>query len=116
MKIIPKSSILQENLQLQLSREIKLHSSLHHPNICQLYGYSWDQSNIYLLLELCADGELFKILKHQLNEKETIYLIKQLTEAIKYMHGKNILHRDLKPENILLHEGTIKLVDFGWVI
>jgi serine/threonine protein kinase len=33
--------------------------------------------------------------------------------AIKYLLSKNIYHRDIKLENILMHEGKVKLADFG---
>ena len=42
--------------------------------------------------------------------------MKQLVEAIKYLHANKIVHRDLKPENILLAkagEDKIKISDFG---
>lgn len=29
------------------------------------------------------------------------------------MEKKNILHRDIKPANILIHDGQVKLGDFG---
>ncbi len=30
------------------------------------------------------------------------------------MHQKNIIHRDIKPANFLIHNGIVKIADFGF--
>jgi hypothetical protein len=35
--------------------------------------------------------------------------VRQVCQAVEYMHRKNIIHRDIKPENILLHEVRARL-------
>ena len=42
-------------------------------------------------------------------------LVRQICEAVSYLHKVKIVHQDLKPENILLSADhkTIKLCDFG---
>jgi aurora kinase, other len=43
--------------------------------------------------------------------------IKQVTDALMYMHNRHIIHRDIKPENILLGaDGEIRIADFGWSV
>ena len=43
--------------------------------------------------------------------------MKNLLEALSYIHSKNIVHRDLKPENIILvseeNDFDICIADFG---
>ncbi len=50
------------------------------------------------------------------SEQAAAQVIKQVLQAIAYIHGKNVAHRDLKPENLLIdteNGGTIKVIDFG---
>ncbi|XP_003375887.1 phosphorylase B kinase gamma catalytic chain, skeletal muscle isoform [Trichinella spiralis] len=43
------------------------------------------------------------------------HIMKQLLEAVKAMHQKNIVHRDIKLENVLMvDDETVKLTDFGF--
>ncbi|XP_075540262.1 phosphorylase kinase gamma isoform X1 [Dermacentor variabilis] len=72
---------------------------------------------IFLVLELCRHGELFDYLTSvvALSEKKTKSIMKQLFEAVEFIHSKGIVHRDLKPENILLDDDlNVKVTDFGF--
>jgi serine/threonine protein kinase len=125
MKKIPKDIIKEENILNQLIRELKIQMFLDHPNIIKLYGFFHDKEAIYLLLELGSSGQLYKVIKERerMSESSTSYTIKQVCEAVRYLHFFKIIHRDLKPENIVIqsvqHEftqGTVKLCDFGWAV
>ena len=122
IKVLNKKSLLKQNLKTinQVRREIEIQSHLHHPNILSIYNFFWDQKNIYLVIEYATGGELFKILQKEENgrfsEPKAAFYIKQVCDAIEYIHKMHIIHRDIKPENILLCNEEIKLADFGWSI
>lgn len=64
-------------------------------------------------------GELFdRVIDDEfvLTEKTCIIFVRQLCQAMEFVHSNNILHLDLKPENILCitRDGNrIKIIDFG---
>lgn len=117
LKVVSKQVLRENDLERQLRREIEIHSHLHHKNVLRLYGFFYDASRIFLILEYASKGELYKLLLEQKTFPEPLAarFVKEIAEALLYCHKKRVIHRDLKPENILLGEnGEVKLSDFGW--
>ena len=116
VKILKKHDQDEEKLFL----EVNILSKLSHPNIMRIYEFYDDNTNFYIVSELCQGGELFDMITEKgcFSEAEASPIMKQLLSAICYCHQNNIVHRDLKPENILLEakkdsNPTIKLIDWG---
>jgi calcium-dependent protein kinase len=90
---------------------------LDHPNIVKYYETYDDVKYIYLVMELCAGGELFDKIatkKDPLTEYQIADIMNKLVRAIIHCHSQNICHRDIKPENIMYsNEGEVRFVDFG---
>ncbi|KAG8238866.1 hypothetical protein J437_LFUL017668 [Ladona fulva] len=88
-----------------------------HPYIIELHDVFESSTFIFLVFELCRNGELFDYLTTvvTLSEKKTRYIMRQVFEALQHVHNMGIVHRDLKPENILLDDNlNVKLTDFGF--
>lgn len=99
-----------------LENEIKVLRTCNNPNIIKLYDIKKTKNNIYLILEYCNEGDLMEFLKGKgrLVEEEAIEFFVQIVSAFKTLVKSNIMHRDFKLPNILLHNGTIKIADFGF--
>lgn len=72
----------------------------------------------YLIMERLDGGSLINaVLEKQVySENDARQYMKQILEAVKYLHEKGVCHADLKPDNILFVNSlrdTIKIVDFG---
>ncbi|CAF0921527.1 unnamed protein product [Brachionus calyciflorus] len=102
-----------------LHNEISVLKKLKHPNIVELLDTFEDDQFVYLIMELVTGGELFDriVAKGSYTERDASKLIKQIMEAVDYMHDQGIVHRDLKPENLLYEspdeDSIIKVSDFG---
>jgi len=57
-------------------------------------------------MECSHGGELGAYIdsNHHLTESEAKRIFRQLHDAVKYIHGRNVIHRDIKPNNILFKE------------
>ncbi|MBN1899426.1 MAG: protein kinase, partial [Spirochaetes bacterium] len=104
---------------IRFKREIESVSKLDHPCIIRVYNSGEHQNTPYIVMEYIKGNSLEDIILEgkSFNENDTVSVIKQVAEALSYVHGKGIIHRDLKPGNILLikekNSYRIKLLDFG---
>ncbi|KAG1050998.1 hypothetical protein G6F43_006767 [Rhizopus delemar] len=124
VKILAKSADLQQ-LQLQ-QLEMDIQSQLKHPHLLALHRFIQDQDYLYMIMELCDQGDLFDfVIKDQeINFVREEGLVKtwfhQILDAVEHMHSQGVYHRDLKLENILLKQQDedddelyCKVADFG---
>ena len=115
-KIIPKKSLVKSRAKQKLISEIKIHKSLHHPNIVAFEHYFEDSENVYLLIEICLNQTLNELLKRRkkLTELEVQCYAVQIIKALKYLHAHRVIHRDLKLGNLFISDKMeIKVGDFG---
>ncbi|KAJ6161282.1 hypothetical protein N7470_004678 [Penicillium chermesinum] len=118
-------SKLNRKLKENLSSEIDILKGLHHPHIVALIECHDTTSQIHLVMEYCALGDLSLFIKRRdglathrytremitkypnspggaLNEVVVRHFLKQLSSALKFLRDRNLIHRDIKPQNLLL--------------
>uniref|UniRef100_A0A673TSA2 Death-associated protein kinase 1 n=1 Tax=Suricata suricatta TaxID=37032 RepID=A0A673TSA2_SURSU len=103
-----------------IEREVSILKEIRHPNVITLHEVYENKTDVILILELVAGGELFDFLaeKESLTEEEATEFLKQILNGVYYLHSLQIAHFDLKPENIMLLDRNvskprIKIIDFG---
>ena len=133
-KIIKKSVADSQKIKKYFHNEIEILKEIEHKNIMKLIKLKKSEENYYLVCELCNGGSLnhcvnkyLKMYRKPFSEEIVQYLMKQIIDAIKYLHNHHIIHRDLKLENILvnfknendkeilnMYGAEIKIIDFGF--
>lgn len=96
--------------------EIQTLARINNPYIIKFLEMLKTKNHYYFVYEYCNGGTLEDIINSQrtLPEHEALKIFKQILAAFTSIVGNNIMHRDLKPANILLHNGQVKLADFGF--
>lgn len=96
--------------------ECKILRYLRHPFIIRMTYAFQTPKNLYMVLELCPNGDLMTHLSERSRFAESVarFYIAETILAVEHLHSLDIVYRDLKPENILVDRaGHIRLADFG---
>ncbi|KAK4501359.1 hypothetical protein PRZ48_007167 [Zasmidium cellare] len=113
----PKTALRE--LRDRVAREYNLLKDLSHPNITTLEKVIRTSYTVYIFQDLVTGGDLLSYMENKgpLPEPQAAMIVRQLLEAVKYLHENEVVHRDIKPENILMtswEEGArVVLTDFG---
>ncbi|CAM9860954.1 unnamed protein product [Ectocarpus sp. 4 AP-2014] len=114
----------------RVANEVRLHWGLRHPAVVELLEFFEDERFVYLVLELCGGGDLYRRLRGvssssgssgssgPLDEREAAGYMGQLLAGLQYLHESGIMHRDLKLSNLLLSEDgrRLRIADFGLAV
>nr|XP_019587017.1 PREDICTED: serine/threonine-protein kinase Nek1 isoform X5 [Rhinolophus sinicus] len=99
-------------------REVAVLANMKHPNIVQYRESFEENGSLYIVMDYCEGGDLFKRINAQkgilFQEDQILDWFVQICLALKHVHDRKILHRDIKSQNIFLTKnGTVQLGDFG---
>ncbi|KAI1452369.1 kinase-like domain-containing protein [Annulohypoxylon moriforme] len=115
----------QSDYTFNIFHEVRVHKSLRHPNIVEIFHHQYDyqSSSLEIFLAL-KEGSLASLLstKAPLTFRKDFKFVndylKQMLQALDYLSSENVFHRDIKPANILYvmdpkKKPFFQLADFG---
>lgn len=96
--VLFRQQLVQAGVEHQIKREVEIQSHLRDRNILKLYGYFYDTSRVYLVLEFAAKGEVYKFLQKAgtFTEPLTAHFISSLARALDRCHRSSVIHRDVR--------------------
>ncbi|PON53269.1 Serine/threonine protein kinase [Parasponia andersonii] len=99
-------------------RETKIMSLLSHPNILNAHCSFTVDRRLWVVMPFMSAGSLQSIISSSfpdgLSEPSISLVLKEILNALSYLHDQGHLHRDIKAGNILIDSnGSVKLADFG---
>ena len=132
-KRMKRDQVEDPNYVKYFVNEISILKGLFHKNIMRIESLKKSANHYYIIMEYYNGGTLKENFKKYINQYKTPFperivqhLMRQLVEAVNFLHERQIVHRDLKLENVLLNYNTkkakdnldilhseLKLIDFG---
>ena len=120
IKVLPYELAATVSVE-RFKREIMLSAALQHPHIVPVLsaGEIADESLAatklpYFIMPF-VEGESLRtrLSRGPLSVREAVSILKDVSRALVYAHGRGVIHRDIKPDNILLSGGSATVTDFG---
>ncbi|MBX7097168.1 MAG: serine/threonine protein kinase [Myxococcaceae bacterium] len=118
----------QEDFLHMFVQEAKICASLSHGNIAQLFDLSYDEGELFMVMEFVPGATLVEVARACAIAQEpipiafTVGVVLETAQALHYAHGlldpmgnpRPVIHRDIAEKNIMVSsDGTTKLLDFG---
>ena len=97
-------------------KEAQMIASLKNDHIIKIYDIFEENDTAYYVMEYVSLGSLKDKVENSgaLSDEQAVRYIRQVGNALEYLHSQNILHLDIKPANILVGKEDIAiLIDFG---
>jgi serine/threonine protein kinase len=112
-----KEFLLSENLKIQRFVGYSTEDGgTHHTNFCKIFDVFATNKKVFAFLEECQPLPLKTRIKSgdAISKEKAKRWIKQVAEAINYLHAIGVSHNNIRPENIIFDKhNVIKVVGLG---
>jgi serine/threonine protein kinase len=115
VKVVPLA-LASVDIEERFRRERQFLASLDHPKIARLIDGGVTSAGLpYLVMEFVDGLAIDQYCEaRKLGARAIVGLMRNVLEALTYVHGQQVVHRDIKPSNIVVDgSGNAKLLDFG---
>ena len=109
------SRFARNDLEKFLARAYSL-TQLEHPHIVRVFDFGIENGTPYLVMTYAPNGTLRQRYPRgrHLSLEIVVSYVKQIADALQYVHERKLIHRDIKPHNMLLGpDNQVLLSDFG---
>ncbi len=113
---IQSQAELLSKLRKKFLEEARAVFRMHHPHIVRVIDIFEENGTAYYAMDYIDGKSLSELVNERgpLPEEEAVKYIRQVAEALRYIHSLNRLHLDIKPGNIMVNaSGDAILIDFG---
>ena len=97
-------------------KEARILANMDHPHIVRVTDVFEENDTAYYVMDYLPGGSLADRMKKDgpFSEARAETYVRQIADALAYVHSMNMVHLDVKPANILLNaKGAAVLIDFG---
>ncbi|RNE49772.1 Stk1 family PASTA domain-containing Ser/Thr kinase [Corynebacterium alimapuense] len=118
VKVMDHRYVSDPVFRQRFRREARAMGQLAHPNLVNVYDFSSDGNQLFLVMELITGGTLRELLAERgpMPPHAATSVLASVLTGLSAVHAVGLVHRDIKPDNVLInHDHRVKLADFGLV-
>jgi serine/threonine-protein kinase len=117
IKVLPEALAVLPSVRERFLREARMAASLSHPHIVPIYRVGETHGFVFFVMAYVHGETLGERLRSRgpVSTAVGVRLLREVTWALSYAHGRGLVHRDIKPDNILIEAetGRALVTDFG---
>ena len=115
LKVLHPRLVAQPTFVERFLCEARAAGALNHTNLVHVHD-AGNSGGVYFYVMEFIDGPTVReeLRREPMPPARAIHIVRQIADALAYVHAEGIIHRDVKPANIMLaSDGTAKLADLG---